>query len=314
MKVRVNLNNSIESKKFAYDTWSSFILNSIEFLTNFSKVNSITFPCQFFFKCFSEMLQIIKDNTYENGPLLKDNHVVKSLSSEKILNMIFKFLWDNSFGEEYLYEVSSFQIILYFINKLLKLESKKVQNILYILFTSRERSQQFFDKFNHFLTSYTDKLNQAVGLYYSDTILTKKKSEGRKQAYEHTKKLCYYADENLENQVLTFISLIWSEQNQEMKNYIRIQTNSRDSYNFVRVWINYMKASLPYIQYTDAFNAFISSISAIFESIDGQNIENIKILLEEDFFKIANSLLSLVYYLDDDDIVTNIVKNFDSIK
>ena len=75
-----------------------------------------------------------------------------------------------------------------------------------------------------------------------------------------------------------------------------------------------MKASLPYIQYTDAFNAFISSISAIFESIDGQNIENIKILLEEDFFKIANSLLSLVYYLDDDDIVTNIVKNFDSIK
>ena len=78
--------------------------------------------------------------------------------------------------------------------------------------------------------------------------------------------------------------------------------------------MKYIGASLPFLQYEDSFDTTIACINAIYQSVDGKNIENIKILLDGNFFHIANALLGLYYFLPDDDHSKIMKDNYNRIK
>ena len=83
------------------------------------------------------------------------------------------------------------------------------------------------------------------------------------------------------------------------------------SYNFCQLFLDYITATLPYIQFGDELDKVIACTNALFQSIDGQNIDNIKILVDGNFFDVAEALLGLYYILPGDDPEDIILKNYE---
>ena len=97
-----------------------------------------------------------------------------------------------------------------------------------------------------------------------------------------------------------------------MKHYLRTQVNLRISYNFSQLFLDYITATLPYIQFGNEFDKVIACTNAIFQSIDGQNIDNIKILVDGNFFDVAEAILGLYYILPGDDPEKIILENYEN--
>ena len=106
---------------------------------------------------------------------------------------------------------------------------------------------------------------------------------------------CYLVDKNLEKQVLTLLRLFCSNDNREMQDYLREQTNSTVSYNMVTLVTNYSSKFITHLNYPVAFDTFKSALDALLEFVQGPNRINQDILMQHHFVDLANAILNLEY-------------------
>jgi large-conductance mechanosensitive channel len=281
------------------------------------------YPIIYTYKIHAEVLKIAAKNiTVERKRLgeyfSSDDHV--RLINKKILNLydneemissFFKLLWE-SWGNAYSYSGEVFSIMWYFLTNLLEVRAKELQSKLLVLFEKRTFSSEFFYQIYTELTIYTRKLN----------------SGNFKEEYARHKGSvlygCYLIDENKEKQMLRLVSLMCSQLNYKMKDYMQEQTFSDTSFDLVTVIMEYTKALLPYMHYSTTFDTLLEGLQAVLEFVDGDSRSdlNTQKLIEMGIVSVAAAILNMNPYNDkswdrkrDIQNIFEVVKfNFKSIK
>jgi hypothetical protein len=195
---------------------------------------------------------------------------------------------------------------------LLEVRAKELQSKLLVLFEKRTFSSEFFYQIYTELTIYTRKLN----------------SGNFKEEYARHKGSvlygCYLIDENKEKQMLRLVSLMCSQLNYKMKDYMQEQTFSDTSFDLVTVIMEYTKALLPYMHYSTTFDTLLEGLQAVLEFVDGDSRSdlNTQKLIEMGIVSVAAAILNMNPYNDkswdrkrDIQNIFEVVKfNFKSIK
>jgi hypothetical protein len=103
---------------------------------------------------------------------------------------------------------------------------------------------------------------------------------------------------NLEKQIIEFFKYLCKNGNTFMQNYLKKQHNNSASFNMILMVNEFTKASLTHLHFPVAYDTFSSCLSCTLEFIQGPNIKNQNILINNDFVQIANEILKMKYHID----------------
>ena len=158
------------------------------------------------------------------------------------------------------------------------------------LFEKRIYVHRFFKKLHTVLTSHTTMLN-------SGEFISIYAQESSPDAYP-----AYMIEEARQKQVLAVISSLCCQHNYNMKDYMRLQKHSSNSYDLLEATVNYLRALLPYMCYGPTYELLQCCLHTLLEFVDGSNQDDTNVLYvaENGYVKIACALLSFIFFLDAD--------------
>ena len=203
-------------------------------------------------------------------------------------NYIFGVLSEEDDKNKFKDEI--FMITIYFLNKLLTIRTKSMQQKLEGIFKNHSGSQIFFNNINQYLKTFTTKINKSVlRQFYS------------KQKYkDELSPKSYYTDKNLEKQIIDFLRLICKNGNTYMQNYMKRQKYNTRSFNLIYVINDISVELLTHLHYPVAFDTFISCLRCTLDLIQGPNKTNQVILINNDFIQnVAVQILAMEYHEDE---------------
>ena len=229
-----------------------------------------------------------------------ENNILDSIDTLRSASMIFKIL-STSKDDSFWYSNEIFNITAYFCSKLLELRPESVQEKFLGFFKTDSSSEHFFKQCHEYIQVHMDKLqNGTLKDFYSRHRYTDELSDS-----------CYLVDKNLEKQVVSLFRNFCLHDNKEMQNYLREQVNNTKNYNMTVSITNYASKFLGHLQFPVAFDTFNRTLEWVLELIQGPNIVNQEIVIQQGFIQVANEILKMEYNEDQivDENTSKIFKN-----
>lgn len=169
---------------------------------------------------------------------------------------------------------------------------KSVQTKFLGFFKTDSTSQHFFKQCHEYIQVHIDKLTKGTLRHFYS----------RQKYTDELSQTCYLVDKNLEKQVVSLLKNFCLQDNREMQNYIREQTNNTKSFNMIVAISDYASEFLTHLQYPVAFDTFQRTLEALLEFIQGPNMMNQEILIQHNFIEVSNAILKLEYK-DDEELI-----------
>lgn len=161
-------------------------------------------------------------------------------------NYLFGVVAEEDDSNKYKDEI--FGMALYFLNKLMAVRTKSMQQKLEGIFKNNDGCQAFFKQINQYLKTFSSKINKNILRDFFS-----------KQKYtDELSPKSYYIDKNLEKQIIDFMRFLSKNGNKFMQNYMKKQFNNTRSFNFVYMVNDISKEILSHLHYPVAFDIFIS--------------------------------------------------------
>ena len=294
-KLMFNTLTSRDSNPKIVESFKTFLSTSIDYVYVCEKANWTLYIIVFIFKINSMILNLCNsksvEDDYNSIKHKVDSNILDSIDTLRTSSMIFKIL-STCKDDTFTYSNEIFGIASYFCTKLLFMRTKSVQDKFLGFFKNDSTSQHFFKQCSEYIQVHMEKLQKgSLKFYYSQQKYT-----------DELSRTCYLVDKNLEKQVLTLLRLFCANDNREMQNYLRDQTNSTKSYNMVTLVTNYASEFITHLHYPVAFDTFKSAIDALLEFVQGPNRTNQDILIQHHFVDLANAILNLDYNQQEIDI------------
>lgn len=260
----------------------------IDFTFKCEKEKYNIYPIIYTYKVHAEVLRIAQNNIEEqklSDSDIKDikQKVLDLYDTEEKISAIYKLMCQ-SCHNSYVYSDDVFSIICYFLNNLMEVRPKSLQDKLMVLFEKRAYSQKFFKQIHtSYIIDHIKKLNSGnfIEIYSRQTGTVTSAS--------------YLIDQNSEKQVLRFVNLLACSQDPQVREYLLKQRFSDKSYDLVEATLEYAKALLPYMYYSVTFDTLHMCLETIHNLI-GNSAEGDSIrarVVEKDFVSIAEAVLNL---------------------
>ena len=229
-----------------------FISNAIDYSCDCENDTWTVYLVIFVFKLFGNILKICeqkltkRDQLSERVIMKINSNILDIMDTLRNSNYIFGVLSEEDDKNRFKDEV--FMITLYFLNKLLTIRTKSMQQKLEGILKNHSGSQIFFNSINQYLKTFTTKINKSIlRQFYS------------KQKYKDELSLkSYYTDKNLEKQIIDFLRLVCKNGNTYMQNYLKRQKYNTRSFNLIYVINDISVELLTHLHYPVAFDTFIS--------------------------------------------------------
>ena len=194
------------------------------------------------------------------------HRVQDKLNSLGISRVVLNLMCDNKTNDEL------FITLLQFSTKLLEDGNESVQKEFYAYFVSVTHSEVFFQRISNLLRVEIQKIQE--------------------QTVRNNRVPIYKENKDGVEIVITLIQLLCENHNNQLQNYVRLQTNSRVNYNLVELTVQLLAALLKQ-KSRRSFSLIDKCFGTLTETIQGPCRENQTAIIDGTFLELAAELLSL---------------------
>ncbi|EGR30673.1 MIR domain protein [Ichthyophthirius multifiliis] len=198
---------------------------------------------------------------------------------------------------------------LNFVNTLLEGGNVKVQKTLFEFYTTHQKSEVIFKRFNHIIRKQITIIEQKA----------KEKSKARSNTMnliqDELDSSNDQTDIELLEFVLNFLQLSCEGHNLKLQNYVRQQTNSRNNYDMINAIADLLKTYYYDARTQQMYENMIKCLDTLNEFVQGPCLENQIAVSESKFFEIANDIFTIKRNIQENPISQQItMKSKESLK
>ena len=272
-----------------------FIANAIDYSCDWENETWTVYLVIFVFKLLGSILKkweqtLTKKDELDKRVISRINvNILDIMDTLRNSNYLFGVVAEEDDSNKYKDEI--FGMALYFLNKLMAVRTKSMQQKLEGIFKNNDGCQAFFKQINQYLKTFSSKINKNILRDFFS-----------KQKYtDELSPKSYYIDKNLEKQIIDFMRFLSKNGNKFMQNYMKKQFNNTRSFNFVYMVNDISKEILSHLHYPVAFDIFISWLRWTLEFIQGPNKTNQTILINNDYVSnVSVQILEMKHHESED--------------